>query len=308
MLAGAAALTGAATVGLCLGATCTPSPTGADAEPGGGGGASDSEPLRFGVNGEWHVIRVSDAALKSIGVNTTLIEYLRETCRLTGTKLGCGVGGCGVCTVMLSRRSPGGLEHRHVNSCLLPLFSLHGAHVTTVEGIGSPRDPHPVQTQVAEFHGTPHHSACVHAVIHSPQPALPQCQPLKRRWRVRFASAGSQCGFCTPGMVMSLYTQLAQPDGAAREAGQLEKCLDGNLCRCTGGCGQRLFRAILYYKRSFYQDRLGKNIRNLINRPFSRRLPPAPRRRQELCEEVRMRSHPSIHLWMMMMMMHATRL
>ena len=160
MLAGAAALTGAATVGLCLGATCTPSPTGADAEPGGGGGASDSEPLRFGVNGEWHVIRVSDAALKSIGVNTTLIEYLRETCRLTGTKLGCGVGGCGVCTVMLSRRSPGGLEHRHVNSCLLPLFSLHGAHVTTVEGIGSPRDPHPVQTQVAEFHGTPHHSVC----------------------------------------------------------------------------------------------------------------------------------------------------
>jgi hypothetical protein len=52
----------------------------------------------------------------------------------------------------------------------------------------------------------------------------------------------------------------------------------------------------------------GKNIRKLINRPFSRRLPPAPRRRQELCEEVRMRSHPSIHLWMMMMMMHATRL
>ena len=264
VLAGAAALTGAATVGLCLGATCTasPSPTGADAEPGGGGGASDSEPLRFGVNGEWHVVSASDAALKGIGVNTTLIEYLRETCRLTGTKLGCGVGGCGVCTVMLSRRSrsPGGpLEHRHVNSCLLPLFSLHGAHVTTVEGIGSPRDPHPVQTQVAEFHGTPHHSACVHAaVIHSPQPALPQCQPLKRRWRVRFASAGSQCGFCTPGMVMSLYTQLAQPDGAAREAGQLEKCLDGNLCRCTGGCGQRLFRAILYYKRSFYQDRLGK--------------------------------------------------
>ena len=121
-------------------------------------------PLRVGVNGVWHTIGAREAAVKDIGLNTTLIEYLRETCRLTGTKLGCGVGGCGVCTVMISRRAVGGAatEHKHMNSCLLPLFSLHGAHVTTVEGVGSPRDPHPVQTQIADLHG-------------------------------------SQCGFCTPG-------------------------------------------------------------------------------------------------------------
>lgn len=153
VVGGAAALTGATFAGLCLGASCATSNGAAAADT--PKTTEQTQPLRFGVNGEWHVISVRDADLKGIGVNTTLIEYLRETCRLTGTKLGCGVGGCGVCTVMLSRRaSPNGpLEHRHVNSCLLPLFSLHNTHVTTVEGIGSARDPHPVQTQVAELHG-----------------------------------------------------------------------------------------------------------------------------------------------------------
>ena len=116
LIAGAA-LSGAAAA-VCLSGGICGAGSSAPAPP------SRDQPLRFGLNGEWHTISAKDAAIKGIGVNTTLIEYLRESCRLTGTKLGCGVGGCGVCTVMISRRSrvaagSAQLEHRHVNSCLL---------------------------------------------------------------------------------------------------------------------------------------------------------------------------------------------
>ena len=70
---------------------------------------------------------------------TTLLSYLRLKLRLCGTKLGCGEGGCGACTVMVSRIDPRDLRVRHlsVNACLAPVVSMHGAAVTTVEGIGS---------------------------------------------------------------------------------------------------------------------------------------------------------------------------
>uniref|UniRef100_A0A672I1I8 2Fe-2S ferredoxin-type domain-containing protein n=1 Tax=Salarias fasciatus TaxID=181472 RepID=A0A672I1I8_SALFA len=94
--------------------------------------------------------------------------------RLTGTKSGCGGGGCGACTVMVSRYQPATktISHFSATACLLPLCQLHGAAVTTVEGIGSTKTRiHPVQERIAKAHG-------------------------------------SQCGFCTPGMVMSVYTLL----------------------------------------------------------------------------------------------------
>ncbi|KAM6174713.1 aldehyde oxidase 2-like [Erethizon dorsatum] len=131
---------------------------------------------------------------------------------LTGTKLACGGGGCGACTVMLSRYDPASRKPRHVSvtACLVPLCSLHGAAVTTVEGVGSIRTRvHPVQERIAKSHGT-------------------------------------QCGFCTPGMVMSVYTLLrnhAQPSEA-----QLLEALGGNLCRCTG------YRPILESGRTFCSD------------------------------------------------------
>uniref|UniRef100_A0A8C9WCT1 Aldehyde oxidase 5 n=1 Tax=Scleropages formosus TaxID=113540 RepID=A0A8C9WCT1_SCLFO len=118
--------------------------------------------------------------------------------RLTGTKYGCGSGGCGACTVMLSRYDPlsARVLHCSANACLLPVVSLHGAAVVTVEGIGSTKTKlHPVQERIAKAHG-------------------------------------SQCGFCTPGMVMSMYTLLRnQPQPSLED---IREALTGNLCRCTG--------------------------------------------------------------------------
>ncbi|NXE07252.1 AOXB oxidase, partial [Lophotis ruficrista] len=118
--------------------------------------------------------------------------------RLSGTKYGCGVGGCGACTVMISTYDPVAkqIHHHPANSCLLPICSLHGAAVTTVEGVGSIKTRiHPIQERLAKCHG-------------------------------------SQCGFCTPGMVMSIYALLRNHAVPSME--QIISALDGNLCRCTG--------------------------------------------------------------------------
>mmetsp|Transcript_11610 Transcript_11610/g.27586 ORF Transcript_11610/g.27586 Transcript_11610/m.27586 type:complete len:213 (-) Transcript_11610:34-672(-) len=129
----------------------------------------------------------------------TLLQYLREL-GLTGTKLGCGEGGCGACTVMVSRFHGGKILHQAVNACLAPIYSVEGCHVVTVEGIGNPRDGlHPVQEQLAKSHG-------------------------------------SQCGFCTPGFVMSMYALLRSrgQEGKQVTEADIETSLGGNLCRCTG--------------------------------------------------------------------------
>ncbi|KAL9261556.1 Xanthine dehydrogenase 1-like protein [Drosera capensis] len=128
----------------------------------------------------------------------TLLEYLRDI-GLTGTKLGCGEGGCGACTVMISYFDHGlnKCVHSAVNACLAPLYSVEGMHVITVEGIGSRRKGlHPVQESLARSHG-------------------------------------SQCGFCTPGFIMSMYALLRSCKAPPTEE-QIEESLAGNLCRCTG--------------------------------------------------------------------------
>ncbi|KAH1104771.1 hypothetical protein GYH30_038233 [Glycine max] len=128
----------------------------------------------------------------------TLLEYLRDI-GLTGTKLGCGEGGCGACTVMVSQydRILKKCSHYAINACLAPLYSVEGMHVITVEGLGScKRGLHPVQESLARAHG-------------------------------------SQCGFCTPGFVMSMYALLRSSQTPPSEE-QIEECLAGNLCRCTG--------------------------------------------------------------------------
>ena len=119
---------------------------------------------------------------------------------LTGTKLGCGEGGCGACTVMLSRWDPSSdaPEHLAVNACLAPLLAAAGAHVVTVEGIGSSSSMHPLQSRLAAAHG-------------------------------------SQCGFCTPGFVMSAYAALrGRPPGGHVTEADMDDAVSGNLCRCTG--------------------------------------------------------------------------
>ncbi|XP_020840560.1 aldehyde oxidase 1 [Phascolarctos cinereus] len=135
---------------------------------------------------------------KNADPETMLLPYLRKKLRLTGTKYGCGGGGCGACTVMVSRYDPGTKKIRHysANACLLSICSLFGAAVTTVEGIGNTKTRiHPVQERIAKCHGT-------------------------------------QCGFCSPGMVMSLYSLLRNIPKPSMD--QLMEALGGNLCRCTG--------------------------------------------------------------------------
>ncbi|CAL1540108.1 unnamed protein product [Lymnaea stagnalis] len=143
----------------------------------------------------------------------TLLTYLRHNLRLPGSKLGCGEGGCGSCTVMVSKYDSAKdlVEHIPVNACLASLCSLHGQAVTTVEGIGSTKSKlHPVQRQIAENHG-------------------------------------SQCGFCTPGIVMSMYTLLRNNPRPTKL--EIQENFDGNLCRCTG------YRPILGAFHSFAKDK-----------------------------------------------------
>ncbi|XP_021362493.1 xanthine dehydrogenase/oxidase-like isoform X2 [Mizuhopecten yessoensis] len=129
---------------------------------------------------------------------TTLLQYLRRKLKLTGTKNGCNQGGCGSCTVMMSwwHKTEQQLKHSSVNACLILVCQLHGYAITTVEGVGSTRHGlSKVQTRLIE-------------------------------------SFGIQCGFCTPGMVMTMHTLLQNDNNPSEQS--LEKVLEGNLCRCTG--------------------------------------------------------------------------
>ncbi len=127
---------------------------------------------------------------------TTLLDYLRLVERATGTKEGCAEGDCGACTVALGRLRGGRLVYEPVNACILLLGQVDGAEVVTVEDLAGTQGLHPVQAAMVAHHG-------------------------------------SQCGFCTPGIVMSLfalYQEGVRPLG--REA--VNDALAGNLCRCTG--------------------------------------------------------------------------
>ncbi|KAF3933300.1 hypothetical protein ABW19_dt0200309 [Dactylella cylindrospora] len=156
--------------------------------------------------------------LESVDPEITLLEYLRGI-GLTGTKLGCSEGGCGACTVVVSQYNPTTkkIYHASVNACLAPVISVDGKHVITVEGIGNSKNPHPAQERIAKWHG-------------------------------------SQCGFCTPGIVMSLYALLRNnPEPSHHD---VEEAFDGNLCRCTG------YRPILDAAQTFSVDSCAKSTSN----------------------------------------------
>ncbi|XP_060736363.1 xanthine dehydrogenase/oxidase [Tachysurus vachellii] len=142
----------------------------------------------------------------------TLLCFLRRKLGLTGTKLGCAEGGCGACTVMVSKfhQQQDKIVHQAINACLAPICSMHQCAVTTVEGIGSVASKlHPVQERIAKAHG-------------------------------------SQCGFCTPGLVMSMYALLRNNWQPTMK--EIEEAFQGNLCRCTG------YRPILEGFKTFTKD------------------------------------------------------
>jgi len=128
--------------------------------------------------------------------NATLLNYLRYEAARTGTKEGCAEGDCGACTVVLGELVAGTLQYRAVNACILFLATLDGKELLTAESLKSKDGGlHPVQKALVETHG-------------------------------------SQCGFCTPGFVMSLYALYLKGEPSSKF--EIEEALAGNLCRCTG--------------------------------------------------------------------------
>ncbi|GAP96377.1 xanthine dehydrogenase iron-sulfur subunit [Leptolyngbya sp. NIES-2104] len=128
-------------------------------------------------------------SLKNVSPSMTLLQYLQQS-RRTGTKEGCGDGDCGACTVAIVSRDPAGNPtYQAVNSCLIPLGAIAGREIVTVEGIANGK-LHPVQAAMVE-------------------------------------TGGSQCGYCTPGFIMSMFADYY--------TGKVDDyTVEGNLCRCTG--------------------------------------------------------------------------
>ncbi len=131
------------------------------------------------VNGSEHQLDVPE--------NTLLVDLIREELRLTGTHVGCDTSQCGACTVHLNGRA--------VKSCTVLAAQAEGTDITTIEGIGTIDNLHPMQAAFRDCHAL-------------------------------------QCGFCTPGMIMSAIDLVAQNDRLDNRA--VREGLEGNICRCTG--------------------------------------------------------------------------
>ena len=158
------------------------------------------------------ILNDEEIALADIKPDTTLLDWLRLDRRLRGSKEGCAEGDCGACTVLVGRLADDELVYESVTACIRFVGSLHGTHVVTIEHLrGQDGNLHPVQQAMVDHHG-------------------------------------SQCGFCTPGFVMSLYG-LWMRDSAPGQA-SIEQALQGNLCRCTGYAPIiRAGKAISHYGR-----------------------------------------------------------
>ena len=145
--------------------------------------------IRFILDGEVHTVGGVDP-------NTTVLKYLREHLRRTGTKEGCAEGDCGACTVVVGELDGDRVRFRAINSCIKFLPTLDGKELLTVESLrAADGSLHPVQRAMVECHG-------------------------------------SQCGFCTPGFVMSMFELYKSEERPDRR--RLQDALAGNLCRCTG--------------------------------------------------------------------------
>jgi xanthine dehydrogenase small subunit len=151
-----------------------------------------AHPIQF-----WHQNAVQTIDNASAG--RSVLNYLRRDCGLTGTKEGCAEGDCGACCVMTVAQGESGFVFESVNACIHPVANLHGKALLSVEDLGTPAAPHPVQHEMVQAHA-------------------------------------SQCGFCTPGFVVSLAacTEQARYNKTSVNREQILDSISGNLCRCTG--------------------------------------------------------------------------
>ena len=141
------------------------------------------------------LLKAQEHQVEDVDPNTSALDYIRDTLGLTGTKEGCASGDCGACTVVTGEIHQGEMRYRAINSCITPLGNLHGLQLITVEDLQQGQALHPVQQAMVDEHG-------------------------------------SQCGFCTPGFVMSMFAHLKTHDNPQRD--EILESLGGNLCRCTG--------------------------------------------------------------------------
>ena len=156
--------------------------------------------------------------------NQTILNYLRTDLKKTGTKEGCAEGGCGACTVVVGELFKGEIKYSSINSCISFVPSLNGKQLLIVEDLVSHDGRlHPVQDAMVKFHG-------------------------------------SQCGFCTPGFVMSLFSMFK--NNKSYETELIKDSISGNLCRCTG------YRPIIDAAKSLNKvekkDLFSKNKRKVI--------------------------------------------
>uniref|UniRef100_A0A8R7R774 aldehyde oxidase n=1 Tax=Triticum urartu TaxID=4572 RepID=A0A8R7R774_TRIUA len=177
------------------------------------------EKVVFALNGRRYEVAGGD-----VHPGTTLLEFIRTRTPFTGTKLGCGEGGCGACVVLIATYNPTKDEVTEfsASSCLTLLYNINLCSVITTEGLGNTKDGfHSIQKRMSGFHA-------------------------------------SQCGFCTPGMCMSIFTSLANADKSKKPepkkgfskltVSEAERAFSGNMCRCTG------YRPIVDACKSFASD------------------------------------------------------
>ena len=147
-----------------------------------------SDTIQFLLNNKIHKIKNPDP-------NKTILNYIRDDLKKTGTKEGCAEGGCGACTIVLGELDKGKMNYKSINACISFLPILNGKQLILVEDLADSNRPHIVQEAMVKFHG-------------------------------------SQCGFCTPGFTMSLFSMYKNYKSINNEL--VEEVLSGNLCRCTG--------------------------------------------------------------------------
>ena len=163
--------------------------------------------------------------IKNPDSNETLLNYIRTKLKKTGTKEGCAEGGCGACTVVLGELKNNQINYKAINSCITFLPTLQGKQLILVEDLISKEGSlHPVQQAMVNFHG-------------------------------------SQCGFCTPGFIMSLFSMYK--NNSKFKDNEIKDSIAGNLCRCTGY--QPIIKAAKSLKNKNKFDQFSKNKKEIIN-------------------------------------------
>tara|TARA_Y100000590_G_scaffold211059_1_gene239144 strand:- start:439 stop:1878 length:1440 start_codon:yes stop_codon:yes gene_type:complete len=163
--------------------------------------------------------------IKNPSSNETLLNYIRTKLKKTGTKEGCAEGGCGACTVVLGELKNNEINYKTINSCITFVATLQGKQLILVEDLISKNGSlHPVQKAMVNYHG-------------------------------------SQCGFCTPGFVMSLFALFKNKSKFKND--EIKDSIAGNLCRCTGY--QPIIKAAKSLKNKNKIDHFNKNKKKIIN-------------------------------------------